>query len=377
MQIYDPLKSRIIEAVSKGEINPLFSARSKFGTQNDLSNLENEFNSLISEVSERRYIYIDLTPFMRIGRTKEIINVLKEFTEIRPVILINHRIEDIEFKLHIKETPIVLVIFDQYGNILSIEESPKFPNLKQLIEKDFPDPEEKKQKRIIEIIKSCNGFCSELALFRRLVTEQRLTNLICQPGFLDIPNSSYSPHEIQYLSGGFYKKTENGMLVSCFLNIKRIGHYKILLDLAYEVILILYNCFVFSKDSDEESNELDIDLIIVPSNSALFIASIIQIITDIKIIAIDKLGPIPDLHQDTNYLYTQLNGKSAVVFQEVIATGSETDRTIMFLNQMNVYISKIIALYNLDVGKVNMAKQNRIVSLCKPKEEIKYVYRSS
>lgn len=377
MKIIDPLKFKIFEALQNEEIKPLFFARQKFGTESDILKLDNEFKKISQEKSKRKYVYIDLTPFIRIGRIEDIVNILKIFKKIRPVILINKIMDIYEFEHFSKDTPIVLVTLDNYGNKIDVVESSEYPSVINQINEDFPNPEITREKRIIEIIRSCNDNCTDLMLFRRIISEQRLTNLICQPGFLDIPNSYAPPHEIHYISGNFYMKTRSGMLVSCFLNIKRMGDYRILLDLAYEVILNLYNYFLLRENSDKFDNELNIDLIAVPSNSALFIASIIQIITDICIIAIDKLGPIPDLHQDINFLYEQLNGKRVMVFQEVIATGSETDRTIMFLNDMNAYISKIIVLFNLDVGRVNMVNHNKLVSLCKPKEEIQYVYRSS
>ena len=376
MKVIDPLRKRISNVLEEGINSPLIDAREKFGTKRDILDLQNSITELTQEPSERNYFFIDLTPFRRIIGVKEIVNALDNFPEIRPVILLNQLVEDIEFIHFLENTKIVLVVFDLYGDIDSIKESSNFPSIKDQVKKDFPDPNTLNNNLITEMRDSNKNFSSRLVLFRRLITEQRLTNLLCQPGFLDLPGPNDLTHDNKYISGGFYKKMENEMLVSCYINIKKMGDYEILLNLSYEIVLHLFNCFTLSKSEEEDSDEIGFDYIITPSNSALFIASMVQLLTNIGIIAVDKLGPIPDLHQDTYHLLKQLSEKRVVIFQEVIATGSETDRTIMFLNQMNVTIIKIIALFNLEVGKVKLVNDNTFLSLCRPKEEIRYVYRS-
>ena len=68
-----------------------------------------------------------------------------------------------------------------------------------------------------------------------------------------------------------------------------------------------------------------------------------------------------------------------ITFADVDPTrGRSTCRgeKIMFLNHMKADLIKIIAIYNLEVGKPLLLKEKHIESLCKPKEELKYVYRS-
>ena len=137
IRIIDPLKNRIMNCIQAFDREPLFTARSKFGTETDLKELIDTFSSNISGVGERRYIYIDLTPFFKIGRVEKIVKELQIFEKIRPVILINHRLEDIEFKSFIHASPIVLVTFDQYGKKLSIEQSLNYPDLQETISNDL------------------------------------------------------------------------------------------------------------------------------------------------------------------------------------------------------------------------------------------------
>ena len=65
-----------------------------------------------------------------------------------------------------------------------------------------------------------------------------------------------------------------------------------------------------------------------------------------------------------------------MLLEEVVATGSEVDRAILYLNEIGANIVKIISIYNLEVGKPLLINPNHITSLCKPKEELRYVYRS-
>jgi hypothetical protein len=65
------------------------------------------------------------------------------------------------------------------------------------------------------------------------------------------------------------------------------------------------------------------------------------------------------------------------MIEEVIATGGEIDRAIIFLDSFKTEITKIIGLYNLDIAKPLLYKSSKVVSLCHPKKDLNYVYRSN
>ena len=61
------------------------------------------------------------------------------------------------------------------------------------------------------------------------------------------------------------------------------------------------------------------------------IGSVIQSIIEKPLIAIDRMGPIPTTILQSKQLSVLLNNKKIILLEEVVATGNELDRTILFL----------------------------------------------
>ncbi len=361
MIIIDPLRQKIETLLIEGQSNPLNQARQKFGTEEDIEVLIREFEVQMKNTGSERYICIDLTPFERVGRLDKLVNKLAPVKDPIPILMVMSESIVSSLKMEFDEIPITVAVFSNDGNFAGIEGNTSIDN-------------EIRQDLIHGLM---NGLKSpNLEYLRREVSDKNLTQLLFNPYCLDIPHRNdlekKSDKESVYIGGRYYRVMTNNMLVSCYLNLKQIGSdYKSLTLLAYEVLLDLMN--YFRRDVDALS---DFDLLVVPNNTALFLASCIQAIIEKPIITIDKLGPIPSLQLPSTKLERLLSGKRVIVIEEVVAAGNEVDRTLMFLNHMKANLIKIIAVYNLEVGKPLLLKENQMVSLCKPKEELKYVYRS-
>lgn len=368
MIIIDPLKLKIQQLLSEGKPYPLNQARQSYGTEDDIAQLIREFGEVRSDV--RRYALVDLTPFERIGRLEDLIRKLHEFKDPRPVVMIMSE----EIYAGMKAAfpsgiPILTAIFSSSGNFLSIDGGSEEDKTQTVqVNNDF------RETQTTQVNNDFLAKSASLTLggFRRWFTEQSLTQLLFYPDCLDIPSRKDSSENTVYISGRYYRKMPNNMLVSCYLNLKQIGNdYKALTSLAYEIVLELMG--FFRRDVDL-SNAFDV--LVTPNNTALFLASTVQSIIEKPIIAIDRLGPIPALQLQRARLAESLKGRRVTVVEEVIATGNEVDRAIMFLNHLGAHITRIIALYNLEVGRPMLLEDEQLVSLCKPKRELGYVYRS-
>lgn len=357
MKIIDPLKYKILELMIKGQTEPLSNARLRCGTKFDIEKIIEIYSNIKS--SERHYIYIDLIPFERFGHIPELISNLNDFKDMRPILMImgNNLLNQISKEFF--PIPILIAKFNEMGDFLGIEGgSREDENIKRYIEKD------------LNIKKEDN--LSNLMSFRGNISDKNLTELLFKSECLDIPCESDEPTSRVNISGRYYRIMPNGMLVSCYLNLKQLGRdYNALNSIAYEIILCILE--YFRRDIDMQK---EIDVLVTANNTSLMLASCVQAILGKPVIAIDKLGPIPSLNVHTKKLRNVLEDKNVILIEEVIATGNEVDRALFFLNNMNSNVKKIVAIYNLVIGKPMLANKGQIVSLCKPKDELQYVYRS-
>ena len=354
MEIIDPLRIKIQELLSLGYPNPLNQARLRYGSQVDIVELEKQVSNYQTE--NNLFLLVDFTPFERIGHIKEFLDTLNKYSKSRPVLMVISDIILLEINSIYQNPPLLVVKFSKNGKYeVIIGGSKEDQKLKHLIIKE---------------IKSKNG--DDLLEFRRRIADYNLTKLLYEPNCLDIPCAHDVRYPISYLSGRYYRIMPNNMLVSCYLNLKEIGrNYEALTKLAYEVVLALME--YFKRDVDPLKK---FKYIVSPNNTSLFLASSVQAIIDMPVVIVDKLGPIPARNLNTNKLSELLTSKTVVLIEEVVATGNEVDRSVLFLSNLKSDIYKIITLYNLEVGNPMLIESQDMISLCKPKKTLKYEYRS-
>jgi len=369
MKVIDPLKIKIHELLQRGVNNPIDLARMQFGSIPDIKNILLAF--LKTQTNTRRHVYIDLTPFERVGHTKELLKgfFYKNSYKI-PVLLIcsDSLFNEVNQNLD-KEHLIIVAKFNERGNFVDIVCKLKINSyIKQQIKQITKELSIKYKEDI-----------SNLLTFRNIYSNEILTELLYKSNSIEIPfgfesilNTREENKSIKYISGRFYRIMPNGMLVSCYLNLKHMGRkIEYITEIAYEIILSITD--YFRRDIDVLN---EFDCIVTPNNTSLFISSIIQAILGKPVIAIDKLGPIPRLSLHRDQLQKLLEYKKVIVIEEIVATASEVDRVLFFLNSIKTTVTKIIALYNLKIGKPMLLQEKQLISLCEPKEELNYVYRS-
>ena len=354
--VLDPLRYKIHQLLILGKPNSFDLARIRYGTKKDILELVKHYNSATLLACERNYIYIDLSPFDRLGlHTKILVDLLRKT----------------------KITPVILVMSEQLNNQLTKELN---ISDKIIICKFQPNGNKgcfsfvgKSSEEIVNLIKNeMKAYHWSLRSFRKDVAKQNLMRLLQETNCFDLPNASDLDHTIYYISGRYYRRMPNGMLVSLYINIKELGKkIENLSKIAYELLIELTEHFT------RDDNPLEkFKIIITPSNTALYIASVLQMITGKKVIPIDRLGPIPRIECQRKKLWELLYKQNIILFEEIMATGNEVDRAILFLEHMEVKIVKIIALYNLEVGKPMLPKIGQFTTMCNPKKELDYVYRS-
>lgn len=354
MEIIDPLIIKIQELLTLGAPNPLNQARLRYGSEEDIRTVSKILADYQSEINQ--YVFVDFTPFERIGHLDTLLDSLKQFQKTKPVLLIVSETILGELRRLTPELPIMVIKFTGQGKFEKIMGGSKSDhNLREIVLKE---------------VKSKTG--EDLINFRKRVADYNLTKLLYEPGCLDIPSAMDSKFRHIYLSGRYYRIMPNDMLVSCYLNLKQIGKsYKALTAISYEIVLAIME--YFKRDFDPLKK---FEFLVSPNNTSLFLAASVQAILEKPVIIVDKLGPIPALNLNTRRLSGLLDGKTVIVIEEVVATGNEVDRSILFLSNLNSEVHKIIALYNLEVGNPLLLKENQMISLCRPKKALKYEYRS-
>lgn len=358
MKIIDPIRIKAFEYMINGASFPINQAIQRFGSKKDLQGIANYILEIKPD-DERRYVYIDMTTTERKADIfLEILRILENSKQIHlaPVFMI--RSEDIISNLlHSKiNACCFFVLFNQDGefkDLLCFPESGE--SFKAQIQQDFID-EKGKTKSYIS--------------FRKQYADYLLSRLLFEKHCVEIPIED--DKNCVYLTGKIFRVMRNNMLVSSYLDIKELGrNLEGLTILAYEIVLELSSYFIGTNNHDY------FDCIVVPNNTSLFVGSVVQKMIGKKLVAIDRLGPIPSKKIQIKNIEEELENKNVVILEEVIATGGEIDRTTLFLNRLNVNIVKFVAVYNLDVGLPMLVEQNKIISLCKPRRELNYEYRSN
>lgn len=358
MLVIDPLKYKIHNLLIQGESFPLNNARQGYGTKEDIEELLSIINDNV-ENREIKYFFVDFTPFDRIGHFKDVfipgINKIKTSTPVIMIMSDTVYLEALQWKSDIFA---VIVVFSEEGEIKEIINKEKFSKgIIQLIEN--------------QLLITKNNYVN-IKEFRVEPRDRNLSSLLFKQGCLDIPCRSDDIDTIKYISGNYYRVMHNNMLVTCYINLKKIGSdIKLLTTIAYEIVLELSNFFISNADESDS-----FDYLITTNNTALMIASVVQAIIEKPVIAIDRLGPIPSSQLHSENLRKRLKGKKLIVIEEVTATGNEVDRAILFLHNLGAVLERIIAVYNLEVGSSMLAKKDDLISLCKPRKELRYVYRS-
>ncbi len=362
LKIIDPLRRKLERTLADGKVHPLSRARQHFGTRGDMTSLLDEIKRSQDKRhrDERSYLLVDLTPFERIGdQVGELIEGTDRFSNPRPLFMTMSSEVCTELLNGRSSVRPSLVVYAPNG-----EFSELIAGSNELDKSVIPQLDKDLQLR---------NSAKNLTKLRKWFSDQMLTQLLLEPNCLEIPNEEdILKNKAVYKSGRYYLKMPNGMIVTCYINLKEIAkEHTALQRLGYEYMLHLVEFFRRDK-----SPLNDFQYLLAPNNTALFLASAVQAIIEKPLIAVDRLGPIPALQLRRKKLGEILAGKAVVVIEEVVGTGSEVDRTVIFLNDIGAEIKLILALYNLGVGKPFLPLPGQLVSLCRPREELKYVYRS-
>lgn len=356
MQIIDALRYKIGTLLCEGRPNPLNQARQGYGTEDDIHTIVEEFKK--PYLGHYRYKFLDLTPFVRIGSKLEyLVSELDSANHLRPVLLTMSEGVFRDLRTAYEHIPVLTAVYDDRGYF------------NQLV--GGSELDQNNIKHVLKQIKG-NADAPHLSDLRLPFTDRLLTELLFSPDCRDIPSAADRPDEIKYISGKYYRVMKNKMLVSSYLNLKKLGtDTDALLKVAYEAVLRLTD--FFRRDVDPGRN---FEALVTTNNTGLFLASTVQSIMEKRLVAIDKLGQIPALQIQRNRLAKELRGEKVVLIEEVVAAGNEVDRAVMFLNFLDTKIHNIIAFYDLEIGQSMMAAQIPMISLCKPKKKLDYVYRS-
>ena len=346
----DPLKLKIDALLRKGRASPLHYARGMYGSKNDYETLGATLADLASESD--RELAVDLSPFDRIGNPDLLLRTLTPLADRCDLVLftLENQVLETLHTIHAERLGRVAV-FNRQGRCTSITgRLPAHP----LVARD----ELTVHMHIMD--------------FRARVRQRTLLSLLSPNGVVYPCAASAPPEEIADLSGRQFLRMPNGMLVSCYIDIKQVAkNPETLSTIAYEIVYALFEGF--NRDLVEQP---PCNVIVVPNNTALLLGAAVQVMTGVPVCVVDKLGPIPSTHLAYSHTSIPLTGKRACLLVEVSATGAELDRTVLFLSFQRAQVTRVVCTYNLEVGRSTVAKKVPVLNLCLPKRELGYVYRS-
>jgi hypothetical protein len=355
MKVIDPLKSKMHTLLQSGVAAPLQQSLMGYGSKADYERLDREIRS--ASDPDHESTVIDLTPFRRLGNEETLGSVLQSAAGQFPLTILcveNAVLESLRKTPLLKSTQIA--VYDSTGKLKGFEG--KTPNAVLL------EP----TRRFLEASAS-------LVEMRKSVGHEKLIELLTPGGIIYPYNGEGIPEDdLVYRQGRWFMRMKNGMLVSCYLHLKAaLQHPEALSTIAYEVIYALYQQF-----RREPPVNRPCDVIVVPNNTALLIGAAVQAFTDIPVCVVDKLGPIPSRYLAHMQTSVPLQDKRVCLLVEVSGTGSEIDRSVLFLSSQRAQIDKlvVIACYSLEVGRSMLITHLQNTALCRPKLDLGYVYRS-
>ncbi|MCB2154900.1 hypothetical protein KQI84_08425 [bacterium] len=354
MKVVDPLKLAIARELRSGQFNPLARLRDyDYGTLQHERDLRLALEAILPHESPA---VIDFTPFSALSIAPDRVSAFLElmasplsssdgFALVRGESKLEKALREEWSHVHIP-----FISFDREGNLVE-----RFAghNSKLLVDLQTRFP------------------FSTLLEFRQFWSD-RLFRKYLSAGGIILPTESNGFFVKTEIEGKPFLQMDNGMYTSCYLSIKHmLTRPQDLLDCAYEVTYRLLGGYC----DDTISHTRDVDTLVVANQSSLFVAAAVQAITGIQLCVIDKVGPIP-AKRISAARNTVLSGARAALLAEVMATGAEIDKALMVLNAIDTEVCQVICCFNLSIGRPFLVSPESIFSLCTPREEIRYVYRS-
>jgi hypothetical protein len=353
MRFIDPLKQKMHNLLESGRAIPLNHARMSYGSIADYERLADKIRS--DAGNKNVPVVIDLTPLERLGNGDALAEKLKPLAaEYLLTFLCNENaVLETTIKAGIQHLA-QIIIYDSKGQFLRVDGL-------------------QANKVAAETARNNLKADGNISATRQHIAHAKLLALLSPKGVIHAyPGCGLPRDDIVWLDGRWYLRMPNRMLVTCYLNMKEALKRPVnLTTISYEVVYALYNYF-----RREPPIIRPCDVIVVPSNIALLVGAAVQSFTEIPVCVIDKLGPIPSKHLAQTHASIPLRDKRICLLVEVSATGSELDRTILYLSSQKAQVQKVIVCYNLEVGRSMLTEHVEFTSLCCPKKDLGYVYRS-
>ncbi len=350
MRVIDPLRIKLPTLLKARHSQPIAAARASYGSPDDYVSLGRAISAQTPLLAPAM---VDFTPMERLGRVEAVRAFLGALERPCTFLVLGD-----EVLTEIKDAGLTettqCAVFDSNGASLRFE------------------PVATQHMGLSTVRNELLLKMNTLQRIRASAATMRLIGALGSDGVVYPYDPDHQAHQVEWYDGVPYLRMTNDMLVSCFIHLKRaLRNADRLLDVAYEVALALNDYFVEAVPQNERP-----ELLVVPNNTALFLASMVQLLTGIPVSVIDKLGPIPSRRLSVINTSVPVGARNVAVLVEVTATGGEVDRTIQYLSGAGASIVRLVSCYDLDVGTPMLRDKVPFVSLCKPKQALGYVYRS-
>lgn len=355
MRVLDPLRDSISARLREGHPAPLKEARSNFGSPND-------YDALLATLRQEprdSAVVIDLCPFQRLGSRYTLKEAFESIPPDYAVVVSVHEgaaLQALDAAGVLMHVP--AVVYDRTGTLQRV-----------LIRSGSADT------RVSAVLGELED-ARTLLHARRMATQRYMIEHL-QPRMIEQPypgSPLFNRDDLVERGGRWHIRMPNRMLVTCYVNLKRaFREPDILLQVAYEVLYRIYGGF-----SVPAGASLPIDVLVTPNNTALLAASLVQAITGIPVAMIDRLGPIPSATFSASQLSMPLQGRRVALLVDLMGTGSEVDRSLVYMSLSGASVEHLIAVVHMGVARSLMARdiQHRHY-LCTPKSELGYLYRSA
>lgn len=352
----DPLRLTL-EASPVGQDGSLLVVRQNFGSESHFKFLAGLIEA--NKLSNGRPVVVDLTPFQRLGNHSAFRNLLLSKGLLRRAFLLvaSRTLYEDLFTIfpELEGDEISVIFFDLKGGQLVARESDALAHLEQGV--------------------AFNG--SNLMAPNNIYSRLRMSVSECE--FLDwIDSVTLRPPderwkgEIDNISEVSFLRMPNGMLVTHFVLMKALLNRVELVDrIAYEVAA--HACQGFFPEVDE----LWPELFVASSDHSYLIGAAVQRLTGVKCAVIDRIGLLPGRRLTRDTISLDVTGKRVALIVDVSATASEMERAASLLIHRGAQVKIIVCCVWLECAIPKFVDWFHFVPLCRPKEKLKYVYRSA
>lgn len=339
IRVIDPLSRRLFEVLKRAEPHPVQASVNLFGDEEDLRRIASSIDSLRgTRSSEPELWLIDLTVVGSFSSSRAV--QLPELFGQCPVLILARQNGTYLDLIDAGVTDSISVgLCDEKGYIISLENE-------SLLEASHAD-----------LVSDWIGCSQRVQQLRLAGFHEALLSYLRAKGI------RYPP------KGKAFWGMRNAMCTNLYVDVKAMLRNP-------EFAAFCAYCMAYGLTAGFTELTPGMALMAV-NNTAVFLATILQLMLDMDLFVIDHLGPVVSLREPRYGSLPNFGGKDIWLVEEVVATGREADLASLLVSLRGGYPRGVVCLYDLESGHpLWPSALQKFIALCKPSKSIGYKYSS-